>query len=475
MRHSDVGVFTQCEKDILHSNQYDGIGLAILWRIGYNSMRRVGSVWAMSKSLRRNGAQWSAIEEVEMVVDVAKMPELFPGEEINSSEEFASSDQKFTDSEINEKYVRGHVRIVTEQARYPISSITAIVEDTQSYTMSPDYQRRHRWPNIKKSKLIESLIMNVPIPPIFLYEYDYSKYEVMDGLQRLTAIYEFYRNRFALEGLTEWSELNNRSYDELPEKVKEGIDRRYLSSVILLKETARDEKEALILKKLVFERINSGGVTLSSQESRNALLDGPMNRLCIKLSRNESLCALWDIPITEKKDGTPSTERAKNDYYRHMIDVELVLRFFAYRQKHNLHKSGVPLSVYFDTYLRYGNKFSKKTLEQLEDIFCSTIKFAEDLLGTKCFQLYREYKRGRKSYWIWRQSPSITVYDPLMLVLSELLEYRKTLVRKAKQIQNGMENFYKDNPDAFAGRDVNRSDFLKREGLYRNFFKEYLK
>ena len=203
-----------------------------------------------------------------------------------------------SDNDINSKYVKGEVRIVTEQARYPINSIANIVEDS-SYTISPEYQRRHRWDEVRKSKLIESLIMNVPVPPIFLYEFDYSKYEVMDGLQRVTAIHEFYRNKFMLTGLDEWPELNGRTYDVLPAKVREGIDRRYLSSVILLKETAHTEEDALRLKQLVFERINSGGVQLSPQESRNALFDGPMNQLCIRLSKNPALCRLWGIPEPE--------------------------------------------------------------------------------------------------------------------------------------------------------------------------------
>jgi hypothetical protein len=90
----------------------------------------------------------------------------------------------------------------------------------------------------------------------------------MDGLQRLTAIAQFYKNGFELEGLQEWPELNGFKYSNLPDQVRKGIDRRYLSSIILLQETAKDEKEAKRLKQLVFERINSGGALLTFQESR---------------------------------------------------------------------------------------------------------------------------------------------------------------------------------------------------------------
>lgn len=406
----------------------------------------------------------------------AETPPLLPNEFIDDAPSLEAAANTLSDSEINNKYVKGEVRIVTEQARYPINSIAAIVEDS-SYRMSPEYQRRHRWDEERKSKLIESLIMNVPVPPIFLYEYDYSKYEVMDGLQRLTAIHDFYRNRFALTGLEEWPELNGRTYEDLPSKVREGIDRRYLSSVILLKETAHSEEGALRLKQLVFERINSGGVRLSPQESRNALFDGPMNQLCIRLSRNLSLCHLWGIPEPEHDEGDgglPSNERVKNDDFRQMTDVELVLRFFAYRQKHRLHRSGEPLGNYFDRYLRKANFLPMPTIEELGKIFQNTISFAEELFGYRAFFLFRKRTRLGSDNWAWLERPTITAYDPLMLVLSEMRPKREALLQKAELIQADVEDFYRDNYETFEGRNVNPSALLQREEKYRNFLQKYI-
>ena len=331
-------------------------------------------------------------------------PSLLPGETLQVPVTEALLEEQLTDSAINEKYVKGEIRIVTEQARYPISTIASIVEDP-AYRLSPEYQRRHRWMPDRQSRLIESLIMNVPLPPIFLYEYDYSKYEVMDGLQRLTAIHSFYRNQFALEGLQEWGELNGKTYAELPSKVREGIDRRYLSSVILLKETARTEEDALRLKQLVFERINSGGVRLSPQESRNAIFDGPLNQKCIELSRSKPLCRLWGIPEPSDEEiagGTPSDERIQNEQFRTMDDVELVLRFFAYRQKALLHKSGDSLRRYHDHYLRHGNNLPEETISAMVQLFSSTIALAESLLGEKAFFLFRKRARRGSDHWCCR-------------------------------------------------------------------------
>ena len=110
-----------------------------------------------------------------------------------------------------------------------------------------------------------------------------------------------------LEGLEQWPELIGRTYSRLPEQIRRGVDRRYISSIILLHETARNQKEAKRLKQLVFERINSGGVILEPQESRNAIYNGPFNQICVELARNPYFCKAWKIPehptIEEMKNG----------------------------------------------------------------------------------------------------------------------------------------------------------------------------
>lgn len=398
---------------------------------------------------------------------------LLDEEELSFATEALTALEPTPDDVINEKYVRGEIRIVTEQARYPLNTIAGIVE-SPSYRLSPEYQRRHRWAPGQQSRLIESLIMNVPVPPIFLYEYDYSKYEVMDGLQRLTAIRAFYRDEFELTDLTQWPELNGRNYSELPEKVREGIDRRYLSSIILLKETAKNEEDALRLKQMVFERINSGGVKLTPQETRNAIFDGRLNRLCIRLSKSAALCRLWGLPPPDAHElagGPPSVERQQSEVYRRMEDVELVLRFFAFRQKQKLHKSTVPLSVYLDFYLRYGNSFSDEVLKGLEHLFNDTIQLIEDAFGERAFWLLRQ----RRDNWSWLERPTTTVYDALMSIVSRHLDASRQIRSKAKVLQSAIEPFYKANYDTFEGRNVNPSALVAREEAFDTFITETIK
>lgn len=391
---------------------------------------------------------------------------LYEGENIDTKEEL-SQQVNLSDEAINKKYREGEIRIVTEQARYPLNTISAMVH-SEEYKLNPEYQRRHRWNNGKRSRLIESLIMNVPLPPIFLYEFEYSNYEVMDGLQRLTAISSFYDDEFELEGLSKWPELNGKKYSNLPKLVRQGIDRRYISSIILLHETAKSSEDAETLKQMVFDRINSGGEQLTAQEKRNANFDGRLNRICIELSANKYLCKMWGIPLDIEGSDPIRSERAENKLFKTMGDVELVLRFFAYRQRKALQKGS--LESYLDFYLEKGNYFSDELLSKLEKLFLDTIKLAYEIFGEAAFYLYRKRKTG----WGWYERPTTAVYDPMMMSLSQRLASSATLISKKKEINEKIIEFYKDHYEKFEGRNTNPSALEERDIRFNEFFDGFI-
>lgn len=372
----------------------------------------------------------------------------------------------------NEKYIKGDVRIVTEQARYPLNTIVSMVESSD-YNLNPEFQRRHRWDSTRKSKLIESFIINVPIPPVFLYEVKFSEYEVMDGLQRLTAISQFYQNKFALEGLSEWSELNGCTYETLPEQIRKGIDRRYLSSIILLQETAKNPEEAERLKQMVFERINSGGEKLKGQEIRNALYPGKLNSLCIKLARNKYFCKMWKIPEPDE-DEISNPENVRNEVilnplFKDMSDVELCLRFFAYRQIDSW--LGSTMEVFFDEYLKKGTiTYSDELLGKLETIFTDTCQLAYDIFGEKALWLYRV----RNGNTIHYERPTKVLYDPVMHVLSALIDKSEVLISKKDEIIAASESLHLNNQELFDARLTTKSAVNDRFKLFQQFFNEFL-
>lgn len=403
-----------------------------------------------------------------------------------------------SDEEINNRYTDGEVRIVTEQARYPLDTIKGLIESGK-YNLRPDFQRRHRWNSTRKSRLIESFIMNVPIPPVFLYENEYSHYEVMDGLQRLTAVYEFYSNIFALEGLQVWKELNGKRYSELPEKIRQGIDRRYISSIVLLQETAKDPEKAQEMKQIVFERINSGGVKLEEQEVRNALYNGSMSELCNKLSRNVTFrlligitTALNDEQLTlfpiedsiskidsylyENSLGEDVSEKALmlNKSYSEMKDIEFVLRFFAMRQTPGY--SQTRLNNFFDKYLIKANEvFNNELLSELERLFNETVELVYALFGENAFYLYREIKKkaSNETGWSWFKKPTTVVYDPMMFAASQFVNKKDVLLSKKEQISSSLVEFYKQKSVSFKGRNANRSDIENRKSLFLEFFNQF--
>ncbi|MGJ5629364.1 DUF262 domain-containing protein [Nostoc sp. CALU 1950] len=390
---------------------------------------------------------------------------LIPGETFSLSDKSDNLQISLPDDKINEKYNKGEIRIVTEQARYPLDSIETML-DSQKYILNPEYQRRKRWDNTRKSRLIESFIMNVPIPPIFLYEVDYSIYEVMDGLQRLTAIYDFYKGKFDLEGLEYWQELNGRNYKNLPQQIKRGIDRRYLSSIVLLQETAKSAEEADSLKQIVFERLNSGGEKLTPQETRNALLNGKFNQLCIKLAQNDSFRKMWKLPLESEGE----KELLKSEPYRKMEDVELVLRFFAYRHITNF-KSTV--DKFLDDYLKQANSYQDQTIKNLEALFNETINLIYSIFGNSAF-IPPKQKRDNKV-------PLKTIYDPLMQVFANNISHKESFLKHSQSIKSALysnkELLYvkeENNRFLFDGRDNNKKDVESRIKYFHNFLQDYI-
>ncbi|MCP3412041.1 DUF262 domain-containing protein [Bradyrhizobium sp. CCGB01] len=380
---------------------------------------------------------------------------------------------KSSDEELNSRYAKGEVRIVTEQARYPLAGILGmlrdVIEDEDGekelrYKLDPEYQRRHRWSNERKSRLIESFLMNVPVPPVFLYERDLARFEVMDGRQRLTALSDFYADKFELIGLQYWSDLDGRKYSQLPSKIRDGIDRRYISSIILLKETAASEEQAAMLKKMVFERLNSGGVKLGSQETRNAVYNGPLNKLCLDLSENEKFRRMWGIPLDPKPEETnddEEVEEATDDsttaglrMFEKMEDAELVLRFFAYR-KIGEFKAGLnKISEFLDRFIVAGNKFPEKGLAEYRAMFEETIQFLWEVLGVETFTVLDPSKRR----------PTKIVYDPLMFVANSpgVVPHRAELVANKVVLRDELKEMYQKNQGLFSGRRTNFKDTQDR-------------
>lgn len=223
---------------------------------------------------------------------------------------------------LEEKYREQMRQIMPQKIELPVSTLPQMIE--KQINLNPDFQRRGRWDQERRSRFIESLIMNVPIPPVFLGEDEYGSYVVLDGRQRLTAVYEFLKNTFELKGLKVWDELNKNRFDDMEKKkLDRFLTRRFIPAVVILKESSSQVKYD------VFDRLNTGGVIATPMEIRNAIFQGCFTELLRELSTNALFRRLWGIPLQE-------AERNNSPIYSKMIDLELVLRFFALKEPESM-------------------------------------------------------------------------------------------------------------------------------------------
>ncbi|WP_417323121.1 DUF262 domain-containing protein [Erythrobacter aureus] len=212
----------------------------------------------------------------------------------------APAPQTKTDKAIEKEFSEGRLRVIQEKNDLFLPHVVDFIKGRSWGNLRPEYQRRLRWSRAKKSKLIESFIMNVPVPPVFLYESSINRYEVMDGQQRLNAIVEFLENEYALTGLEIWPSLNGKSFKQLPSLIRKGINRSKLSAITLVSDLGEDINDGIDLRAQVFDRLNTGGEKLNAQELRNSLYSGSFNKLLLDLSADKNLPIYGEYLTTTK-------------------------------------------------------------------------------------------------------------------------------------------------------------------------------
>lgn len=362
--------------------------------------------------------------------------------------------QTMTDAEINEKYRAGEQRIVTESNREKIPNFVGALEKPNYMKVRPFYQRRQRWDISRRSKLIESFIMNIPVPPLFLYEKDFNQYEVMDGQQRITSLKSFYAGEFKLSGLEIWPELNGRTYSTLPSQVKHGLDRRSISYIVVLRESTPEEEDAVFLRQTVFERLNTGGVKLEHQEIRNCLFQGDFNNLLSELTRIDQFRDAFGLPRYSEDENEPGAEIKKASMYQKMTDAEIVLRFFALRHAKHYARG---MQGFLDLYMARARMFNDSDLDVLRNIYIKTLNLATNIYDNLVFHPYDPKKRE----WVDRTQKAF--YDSVMVGLSEFIEHDNKVVSKRDEIIEATKNLFIDNPPGtFTGRGNTKSDVKER-------------
>ena len=304
------------------------------------------------------------------------------------------------------KYATSQLRVVRETKDYQLDYLRhALQPGRDLIDTAPAYQRRLRWNNKKRSLLIESLLLNIPVPPIFLFERDYNEYEVIDGRQRLDAISSFLANEYKLSGLEYWPELNRSRFDDLPVVLQKGLLRRSLPAVVLLAETKDVAGDELDVRRVLFDRLNTGGMRLNPQELRNALYPGSFNALLIRLARSRPFTDTWGIPhYIEGEESNPTDELLRNALFSSLADAELVLRFFALRDAIINSKTG-SLRGILDRYMEANSSVNEDEAAAMHAQFTGCLERLILVFGAQTFRL----NNGRLSR---------PLYDALMVALS---------------------------------------------------------
>ena len=294
-------------------------------------------------------------------------------------------------------------KLQTNPFDFIVSSINSQIED-ESIVLQDQFQRRRVWNDVKSSRLIESLILNVPIPVCYFAEIEEGAYAVVDGQQRLTCIYRFIDNQFALRGLRVRPDLNRKRFHQLPPADQRLIKSRTIRCIVILRESHPD------IRFDVFERLNTATVSLNRQELRNSTYRGVLNDLVIELCGDATFLAI-------RKAETPD---------KRMRDAELILRFFAFHFGADTFRSG--FTRHLDRYLESGRKIGAPTVAKHRSIFSDTIRKAFDVFGDDAFR--RVDASGTAETQI-----NSAVFDAIMLTFARIdgpvLRDRIPLVREA--------------------------------------------
>ncbi len=357
-------------------------------------------------------------------------------------------------TESEQEFREAALQVIVQRNDFLLPNLIDMFATHRSLEIAPYYQRRARWDNVRRSRLIESFLINIPVPPVFLYENDFARYEVMDGQQRVTAIFDYFNNKFPLRQLEMLTSLNGKRFTDLPRQIRAGLERRSLSAIILLKESAPSPEAIAQLRRHVFERLNTGGVRLNAQEVRNCVHAGKFNSLLLELSRHELFTTMWNIPAFEPDEMTePSEKLLRNAWYRSMRDVELVLRVFALKDPCNV--AGGMKRTLDDSMAKY-SECSDSELTHLKNQFLLALRLAYVIGGNDTFRLPSvSSEPGRLS---------APLFDGIMVALIRKLDQSDRIESCAAQIRDMLQAEL-DNPEFYelvTGRANTREATLER-------------
>jgi len=267
----------------------------------------------------------------------------------------------------NDEIQPSEYRISSYGADYPVQMLVNQLEDGDVFT--PPFQRGYVWDVKTASRFVESLLLGLPVPGIFLsLEAESQKYLIIDGQQRLKTLQYFYdgiflptNKKFELGGVQ--SEFRGKGFRDLLPQHKRRLSNSVVHATIIRQESPTDDQSSVFH---IFERLNTGGKQLAPQEIRSALFNGPLVDLLRELNEVPAWRAIYG-PISPQQR-----------------DIELIVRFLAfyfYRTSY-----AAPMKVFLNRFMGRNRAFQDQGSGDIRKAFVPTIEVIADALGADAFR-----------------------------------------------------------------------------------------
>lgn len=250
-------------------------------------------------------------------------------------------------------------------ADYPVDGLVKRISRGDIYV--PEFQRGFIWSHAQASRFVESLLLGLPVPGIFLFkEPDTQKLVVVDGQQRLITLQYYYEGlirgkEFALRGVCE--EMTGLTYKKLSGEDRRRFEDSILHATIFQQDDPANDRRSIYL---IFERLNTGGTLLAPQEIRSVVFRGPLNDLLKQLASHPKWREIYGPPSPRGKD------------------QELILRFFALYYNSKNYKR--PLKGFLNDFMDDNRSSLEDRLQEMRRLFESTVTLAADALTRDAFR-----------------------------------------------------------------------------------------
>ena len=314
------------------------------------------------------------------------------------------------------------VRKITTQAYdKSVADIVRMIDD-KDIRLDPDYQRNYVWDNKKASMLIESIILNVPIPVIYVSQEEDDSWSVIDGLQRLYSLKRFFDGKFKLSGLEILSDLNKSDINTLNPKALRML-KNGLLRVIMITHDSNEE-----IKYDVFMRLNTGSVHLTEQELRNCLYRGSLNRFLKEVVQNGIWLKLMGL----------------REPHVRMADRETALRFLAIwkswdSQTETLKGYKGRMKSFLNTFMSEHKDIKSSESGEWKQVFEDTVNKVYQVYGENAFK--RQGLDGTIEKTINRAIIDVIMLSSTQHTIEELMNKREFIVNRFLEKTNNEIDF----------------------------------